>query len=161
MIAAAISQIAPSTNSFVQAASAASELFTTLDRESKLDSSADEGERPSSIDGHIDVHNASFSYPARPDIPILKNVSFNIPANKVTAIVGASGSGKSTIIALLERWYEPTSGYLSVDGYRIDNLNVKWLRSQMRLVQQVRSNLSRLGRNEFPLTLALGTSPLQ
>lgn len=138
MIAVAIAQIAPSITSFIQASSAASELFEALDRQPLLDSSDDSGEKPPSITGHIEIHNVSFSYPARPDIPVLKNVSFDIPANKVTALVGASGSGKSTIIALLERWYEPTSGFVSVDGHKIDQLNVKWLRSKMRLVQQGR-----------------------
>lgn len=108
MIAAGIAQIAPATTSFVQAASAAGELVETLDRKPLFDSSAGVGLKPESITGEIAVRGVSFAYPSRPHIPILKNISLDIPANKTTALVGASGSGKSTIIALLERWYEPS-----------------------------------------------------
>lgn len=107
MISAGIAQIAPATNSFVQASSAASELFQTLDRQPLLDSSSDMGDKPSEIHGHVEFQDVSFSYPSRPHIPVLKGISFDVPPNKVTALVGASGSGKSTVISLLERWYEP------------------------------------------------------
>jgi len=107
MISAGIAQIAPATTSFIQASSAASDLFETIDRVPQMDSSADVGNKPSEIHGHVVFRNVSFSYPSRPHIPILKSISFDVPANKVTALVGASGSGKSTVISLLERWYEP------------------------------------------------------
>lgn len=136
MVSTGIGQIAPSTTAFVQASSAASEMFEVLDRKSLLDPHSESGAKPDMVLGNIAVRDLSFSYPSRPDIIILNNVSFDVPANKVTAFVGASGSGKSTLIALLERWYEPTSGSLCLDGRSIDKLNVKWLRSKIRLVQQ-------------------------
>lgn len=107
MISAGIGQIAPAITSFIQASSAANDLYQTLDRKPLLDSSANVGDTPSEVFGHIEFQNVSFSYPSRPHIPILKGISFDVPANKVTALVGASGSGKSTVISLLERWYEP------------------------------------------------------
>jgi ATP-binding cassette subfamily B (MDR/TAP) protein 1 len=136
MVSTGIGQVAPSTSAFVQASSAASEMFEVLGRKSLLDPHCDSGAKPDAVVGNITVRDLSFSYPSRPNITVLKNVSFDVPANKVTAFVGASGSGKSTIIALLERWYEPANGFLSLDGRRIDELNVKWLRSKVRLVQQ-------------------------
>lgn len=136
MVSTGIGQIAPSTSAFVQASSAASEMFEVLDRKSLLDPHGESGAKPDTVVGKITVRDLSFSYPSRPDTTVLKNVSFDVPANKVTAFVGASGSGKSTLIALLERWYEPSSGVLSLNGRNIDELNVNWLRSKIRLVQQ-------------------------
>ena len=136
MVSTGIGQIAPSTTAFVQASSAASEMFEVMDRKSLLDPHCDSGAKPDTVLGNIAVRDLSFSYPSRPDITVLNNVTFDVPANKVTAFVGASGSGKSTLIALLERWYEPASGSLYLDGRSIDALNVKWLRSKIRLVQQ-------------------------
>lgn len=107
MISAGIGQVAPAITSFIQASSAANDLFQTLDRKPLLDSSADTGDKLSEVNGHIEFQNVSFSYPSRPHIPILKGISFDVPANKTTALVGASGSGKSTVVSLLERWYEP------------------------------------------------------
>lgn len=89
---------------------------------------------------------------------MLKDISLDIPAGKTTAFVGASGSGKSTIIGLLERWYLPSSGRLLLDGVDISTLNVKWFRSQMALVQQVR--ISTFCRLYSELTSRAGTSAL-
>ncbi|KAI9146794.1 ABC multidrug transporter MDR5 [Paramyrothecium foliicola] len=136
MISNAIGQIAPATSAFIQAASASSELFEILDRKSQLDPHSTDGAKPDTVTGHISIRNVEFAYPSRPDIQVLKGVSIDVPAKKTTAFVGASGSGKSTIISLLERWYEPGNGFLTLDGHRIDELNVKWLRSKVRLVQQ-------------------------
>lgn len=89
------------------------------------------------IAGELDVKDVSFAYPARPSVQVLKGINLNIPANKVTALVGASGCGKSTIISLLERFYDPAKGKICLDGHNVKDLNLQWLRSQMRLVQQV------------------------
>lgn len=66
----------------------------------------------------------------------MDNFSLIFPAGKTTAIVGASGSGKSTIIGLIERFYEPVSGKILIDGHNIDTLNLRWIRQQMALVSQ-------------------------
>jgi ATP-binding cassette subfamily B (MDR/TAP) protein 1 len=67
---------------------------------------------------------------------VLKNISLSIPAGKFTAVVGASGSGKSTIIQLLERFYDPVEGTISLDGQDIKTLNLRSLRGCMSLVSQ-------------------------
>lgn len=69
-------------------------------------------------------------------VEVLRNVTMSIPEGKFTAIVGVSGSGKSTIIQLLERFYDPVEGDIFLDGHNIKRLNVKFLRSCMGLVSQ-------------------------
>jgi ATP-binding cassette subfamily B (MDR/TAP) protein 1 len=86
--------------------------------------------------GKISLENVTFRYPSRPDVTVVKGLSVDFPAGKTAAIVGASGSGKSTIISLIERFYDPVSGAVKLDGTDIKDLNIKWLRSQIGLVSQ-------------------------
>jgi ATP-binding cassette subfamily B (MDR/TAP) protein 1 len=101
------------------------------------------GEKPSSVTGAIELEDVSFTYPSRPDHPVLNKVSFQCEAGKLTAIVGLSGSGKSTIAGLITRLYDPTSGSITLDGQDIKDLNVKSLRGYISLVQQEPSLLDR------------------
>jgi ATP-binding cassette subfamily B (MDR/TAP) protein 1 len=93
--------IAPQIITLTKASSSAEELFKTIDRQSEIDPLNEEGKVPATCIGSIEIENVDFSYPARPDIKVLKGLSLSAPANKTTALVGASGSGKSTIIGLL------------------------------------------------------------
>jgi ATP-binding cassette, subfamily B (MDR/TAP), member 1 len=77
-----------------------------------------------------------FAYPSRPDVTVLRNFTLEIEAGTTVALVGASGSGKSTIIQLLERFYNPHSGTIHLDGAQLDKLQLKWLRSKIGLVSQ-------------------------
>lgn len=131
-----LTQLAPNIITFVSATSAAAALFAIMDRQSPIDPLDECGLRPESIRGEIELKNVSFTYPTRPNAPVLHDLSLTIPPGKVTALVGASGSGKSTIVALLERWYDPNSGILLLDGLPIGELNLQWLRTHVRLVQQ-------------------------
>ncbi|KKZ63523.1 hypothetical protein EMCG_02148 [[Emmonsia] crescens] len=131
-----ISQIAPHTIAFSKAASAASELFKTIDHPSDIDPLSEDGLRPTELNGDIEIKDVHFSYPSRAAYPVLCGLDLHIPAGKTTALVGPSGCGKSTIIGLLERWYNPLSGALTLDGQNIDQLNLHWLRTKIRLVQQ-------------------------
>ncbi|KAH7668707.1 Xenobiotic-transporting ATPase protein [Dioscorea alata] len=88
------------------------------------------------VDGHIQLCNVSFSYPSRPGVLIFDGLNLDIPSGKIVALVGGSGSGKSTIISLIERFYEPLSGTVLLDGHDIKNLQLKWLRQQIGLVNQ-------------------------
>ncbi|KAF7960170.1 hypothetical protein EAE96_001768 [Botrytis aclada] len=88
-----------------------------------------------SIKGEIRLHDISYFYPSRPSVNILDHLNIHFEAGKMTALVGTSGSGKSTIVGLIERWYEPTQGTVSIDGFAINELNVKSLRSKIGLVQ--------------------------
>ena len=86
--------------------------------------------------GDIALEEINFQYPSRPGVDVLKNLSMSFPAGKTSAIVGASGSGKSTVVALVERFYDPASGTVKLDGVNIKDLNIKWLRSQIGFVMQ-------------------------
>lgn len=134
--ASSLTTIAPYLIDFTRAASSALELFRLIDRTSIIDPFDDSGEQPTQVTGEVDFSHVSFSYPTRPGVTVLDNFSLHIPAGKVTALVGASGSGKSTIISMLERWYNPGSGTITLDGHPINQLNIQWLRKQVRLVQQ-------------------------
>ncbi|KAL8393884.1 hypothetical protein RB595_003586 [Gaeumannomyces hyphopodioides] len=128
--------VAPSSVAFSRASSAAAELFTLIDRVSEINPFDNSGEKPTDTVGALQIEGLSFAYPTRPGVHVLKDFTLDIPAGKVTALVGPSGSGKSTIIGLIERWYNPQSGTIKLDGRPIDALNINWLRTNARLVQQ-------------------------
>ncbi|KAL5336638.1 P-loop containing nucleoside triphosphate hydrolase protein [Aspergillus crustosus] len=136
MAATTIMQIAPHMVAFTRAATAATELFTLIDRQSEINPFDESGDKPEETIGFINLSGVNFSYPTRPDVTVLDDYTLNVPAGKVTALVGPSGSGKSTIIGLLERWYNPREGNIFLDGKDISQLNLKWLRTNVRLVQQ-------------------------
>nr|POE79657.1 multidrug resistance protein 1 [Quercus suber] len=136
MGATAISSIAPQIQSITNAGAAASELFEVIEKKSLLDPLSTEGRQPLSCRGQVEIRGLDFAYPSRPSAQILHSLDLSVPAGKTTALVGASGCGKSTIIALLERWYEPAKGQILLDGVDLADYNTKWLRSNIRLVQQ-------------------------
>ena len=88
------------------------------------------------IRGSITLNKVSFAYPERPDVPVLKNVSLKVREGECVAIVGASGSGKSTIAALLQRLYEPTSGSISIGPNKLGSIDVNYLRDHVAVVSQ-------------------------
>lgn len=102
----------------------------------QIDSSSKKGVKLSSVVGNLEFRNVNFSFPARPDASVLKNFSLKIEAGKTVALVGHSGSGKSTVVQLIERFYDPLSGSITLDGTDLKSLNVKWLREQIGMVLQ-------------------------
>ncbi|GJM93456.1 hypothetical protein PR202_ga10014 [Eleusine coracana subsp. coracana] len=131
-----ISQTSAMASDSTKAKDSAISIFALLDRKSEIDSSNDEGLTLDEVKGNIDFRHVSFKYPSRPDVQIFSDFTLHIPSGKTVALVGESGSGKSTVIALLERFYNPDSGTISLDGVEIKSLKVSWLRSQMGLVSQ-------------------------
>jgi ABC-type multidrug transport system fused ATPase/permease subunit len=95
----------------------------------------DEGTEIENFKGNIEFKHVSFKYPSR-DAYVLKNVSFKVKAGETAALVGHSGSGKSTCIQLLERFYDVTEGMIMLDGVDIREINPRWLHRQMALVSQ-------------------------
>lgn len=134
--AQSLTQITPQIVVIGKAAAAARELFAIIDRKSAIYPYSTSGSKVTEFSGAIELKNVNFSYPSRPDVPVLRNVSLNVPANKTIALVGASGSGKSTIIGLLERWYSLEDGKITLDGHDLNRIDLEWLRTNMRLVQQ-------------------------
>ena len=86
--------------------------------------------------GHIMSQSVYFSYPSRPDVRVLQGLSVSVAPGETLALVGSSGGGKSTLISLIERFYCPTVGIITLDGVDIISTNVKWLRSQIGYVPQ-------------------------
>ncbi|KAF9623240.1 hypothetical protein IFM89_000729 [Coptis chinensis] len=121
---------------FSEAVSAAERVMEVLKRVPEIDSNNMDGEILENVSGEVEFKNVRFAYPSRPDAIIFQDFSLKVPAGKTVALVGGSGSGKSTVIALLERFYDPISGDILLDGVPINKLQLKWLRSQMGLVSQ-------------------------
>lgn len=130
-----LAQLAPNLQALSAALGAVSKLYDQIDRIPPIDSFSDEGSKPA-IHGNISVKNLTFYYPTRPGVRVLDNVSIDFKQGETTALVGGSGSGKSTIIGLLERWYRAVEGDISVDGVNVEDLNVKHLRRAIGLVSQ-------------------------
>uniref|UniRef100_A0A0C9RIA8 TSA: Wollemia nobilis Ref_Wollemi_Transcript_18635_3947 transcribed RNA sequence n=1 Tax=Wollemia nobilis TaxID=56998 RepID=A0A0C9RIA8_9CONI len=131
-----LGQAAPNLTEFGRARAAGYSIFEMIQRSNSVKSRPGSGERLHKVDGNLELRNVRFSYPSRPDVVIFENLSFHIPAGKVVAIVGGSGSGKSTVISLIERFYDPQSGELTLDGHDIKSLELRWLRQQIGLVNQ-------------------------
>ena len=131
-----LAMLAPEMQAISHARGAAAKLFATIDRVPSIDSESESGLKPETVNGEITVENVDFNYPSRPDVQIVKNLSLSFPAGKTVALVGASGSGKSTVISLVERFYDPLKGSVKLDGVDVRDLNVKWLRRQIGLVSQ-------------------------
>ncbi|KAJ9699966.1 hypothetical protein PVL29_005686 [Vitis rotundifolia] len=127
------SSLAPDTG---KAKNAAASIFAILDRESKIDSSDESGTTLENVKGEIEFRHVSFRYPTRPDTQIFRDLCLAIHSGKTVALVGESGSGKSTAISLLQRFYDPDSGHITLDGVEIQKLLLKWFRQQMGLVSQ-------------------------
>jgi ABC-type multidrug transport system fused ATPase/permease subunit len=88
------------------------------------------------LQGRIVVRDVHFVYPTRTDVPVLRGLSLKIKPGTTVALVGESGCGKSTIVGLLERFYTPVSGEITIDGVPLASLNVNWWRSQIGFVGQ-------------------------
>ncbi|EEP75316.1 multidrug resistance protein 1 [Uncinocarpus reesii 1704] len=166
IVVSAVSSIASPIMAITKAIGASEAFFEVLDKPSPSSSGLREPEVSATKD--IKLNNVTFSYPSRPSVKVLNNLSLRIPAGKITALVGPSGCGKSTIVGLLERWYQlddvleplkistaeqnsknsdedqsvavdtiaPNAGFISLDTTNIIDLDLKWWRSQIGLVQQ-------------------------
>ena len=86
--------------------------------------------------GAVTLKDVQFSYPARPDVQVLQGVSISLNPGKTLALVGPSGCGKSTVVSLIERFYDPSSGSLTLENFDLRDLNLQWLRSQIGIVSQ-------------------------
>jgi ATP-binding cassette subfamily B (MDR/TAP) protein 1 len=135
-----LNQAATNFYSFEQGRIAAYRLYEMISRSTS--SANQEGITLPQVQGNIEFRNVYFSYLSRPEIPILSGFFLTVPARKTVALVGRNGSGKSSIIPLMERFYDPTLGEVLLDGENIKNLKVEWLRSQIGLVTQVPALLS-------------------
>ncbi|XP_077622934.1 phosphatidylcholine translocator ABCB4 isoform X1 [Crocuta crocuta] len=121
----------------------AAHLFMLLERQPLIDSDSEEGLRPDKFEGNVTFNEVVFNYPTRPDIPVLRRLSLEVKKGQTLALVGSSGCGKSTVVQLLERFYDPLSGTVFVDfgfqlldGQEAKELNIQWLRAHLGIVSQ-------------------------
>ncbi|XP_048164919.1 bile salt export pump isoform X3 [Corvus hawaiiensis] len=131
-----LGQASPCLEAFATGRGAATNIFETIDKKPTIDCMAEDGYKLDKVRGEIEFHNVTFNYPSRPDVKILDNLNVVIKAGETTAFVGASGAGKSTTIQLIQRFYDPTDGMITLDGHDIRSLNIQWLRSQIGIVEQ-------------------------
>jgi len=118
---------------FAKAIGASDRVFELLERESEQVDGTIEIEDPV---GALTFSDVSFAYPTRPDAMVLNGVSFQISPNQVVALVGPSGGGKSTVAALISRFYDVQSGSILLDDISLETLQVNWLREHVAVVRQ-------------------------
>jgi ATP-binding cassette subfamily B protein len=112
---------------------ASQRIFEIIERKPAL---PDEGRTLSQVQGKVEFSMVRFSYPTRPDVDVVKNLSFRIAAGQVVAFVGMSGAGKSTIASLLSRFYDPSDGVILFDDSPLTELKPSWIREQIGIVAQ-------------------------
>uniref|UniRef100_A0A673LNM0 ABC-type oligopeptide transporter ABCB9 n=1 Tax=Sinocyclocheilus rhinocerous TaxID=307959 RepID=A0A673LNM0_9TELE len=118
----------------MQGVGAAEKVFEYIDRKPKH--ILDGQQAPETFEGQVEFKNVTFAYPTRPEMDILKNVSFNLRPGQVTALVGPSGGGKSSCVCLLENFYAPQQGHVLVDGRPVNSYQHKYYHSKVALVSQ-------------------------
>jgi ABC-type multidrug transport system fused ATPase/permease subunit len=101
-----------------------------------IDSSSEAGLKPKSVEGNIRFENVTFTYPTRQEVKVFDGFTLDVKAGQTVALCGPSGGGKSTVVQLIERFYDPRAGSISLDGNDLKDLNVKWLREHVGLVSQ-------------------------
>jgi len=131
-------QVAPHLQAFGAAGAAANRIFGAIERHPPAGVASDKatGLRPDKLLGHIQFCDVKLVYPSRPDQLVMDGFTLDVPAGKTTAIVGPSGTGKSSLIYLLQRFYLPLRGRVCIDGHDIEDIDVQWIRSNMRVVNQ-------------------------
>ncbi|XP_053323209.1 ATP-binding cassette sub-family B member 5-like isoform X2 [Spea bombifrons] len=131
-----IGQASSHLEAFSVARGAAYNIFKVINQVSTIDSFSNEGYKPDNISGNVEFKNVNFSYPSRPDVQVLKGLNLNVKSGQTVALVGQSGCGKSTIVQLLQRLYDPQEGTIFIDGHDIRSLNVRHYREFIGVVSQ-------------------------
>ncbi|XP_028631884.1 multidrug resistance protein 1B isoform X2 [Grammomys surdaster] len=121
---------------YAKAKVSASHIIRIIEKTPEIDSYSPEGLKPSVLEGNVKFNGVMFNYPTRPNIPVLRGLSFEVKKGQTLALVGSSGCGKSTVVQLLERFYDPMAGSVFLDGKEVKQLNVQWLRAHLGIVSQ-------------------------
>uniref|UniRef100_A0A8C6GSA7 Phosphatidylcholine translocator ABCB4 n=1 Tax=Mus spicilegus TaxID=10103 RepID=A0A8C6GSA7_MUSSI len=121
---------------YAKAKLSAAYLFSLFERQPLIDSYSGEGLWPDKFEGSVTFNEVVFNYPTRANVPVLQGLSLKVKKGQTLALVGSSGCGKSTVVQLLERFYDPMAGSVLLDGQEAKKLNVQWLRAQLGIVSQ-------------------------
>ncbi|AKQ68958.1 Lipid A export ATP-binding/permease protein MsbA [Myxococcus hansupus] len=133
LVAFSFSGIAELWADFMRASGAAERVFELLDRQPAIRAG---GEQLTDLRGHVEFRGVHFSYPTRPDVPVLQGLDLELRPGEVVAVVGPSGAGKSTLASLLSRFYDPQGGEVLLDGHPLTALEPEWLRRNIGMVAQ-------------------------
>uniref|UniRef100_A0A8D1PBJ5 Multidrug resistance protein 1 n=1 Tax=Sus scrofa TaxID=9823 RepID=A0A8D1PBJ5_PIG len=134
--AMAVGQVSSFAPDYAKAKVSASHVIMIIEKTPQIDSYSTVGLKPNTVEGNLTFNEVMFNYPTRPDIPVLQGLSLEVKKGQTLALVGSSGCGKSTVVQLLERFYDPLAGKVLIDGREIKELNVQWLRAHMGIVSQ-------------------------
>ncbi|KAJ8922242.1 hypothetical protein NQ315_004179, partial [Exocentrus adspersus] len=127
---------APFLEVFGSASGAAQKIYSVLDSKPKINKYKTRGKRPGRFRSDITFDNVYFNYPSRPDVKVLQDFNLKINYGETVALVGSSGCGKSTCIQLLQRFYDPVSGNIFIDGNNVKDINLRWLKEKISVVSQ-------------------------
>lgn len=133
-VAISVSTLGGLWTDFMNATGASARIFEILKRTPTI--SNVKGKTLDQVGGQISMRDVRFAYPTRPEYPVFRSLNLTIAEGEAVALVGKSGSGKSTIAALIQRLYEPKSGTIFIDGIDIVDLSASWLRRQIGTVSQ-------------------------
>ncbi|XP_027187283.1 ABC transporter B family member 11-like isoform X3 [Cicer arietinum] len=131
-----LGQTSPILTAFSAGQAAAFKMFETIKRQPNIDAYDTAGMQLDDIYGDIEFREVCFSYPSRPNEMIFNAFSISISSGTSTALVGQSGSGKSTVISLIERFYDPQGGEVLIDNINLREFQLKWIRQKIGLVSQ-------------------------
>ncbi|KAL0036182.1 hypothetical protein WJX79_007336 [Trebouxia sp. C0005] len=130
-----LGQAAPNLKYFQRGKASGAVVFKIIARKPVI-GDATVQQLPAACEGNVALRNVHFAYPARPENPVFKDFCLQVPSGKTVALVGESGSGKSTVVGLIERFYDPQQGQVMLDGQDVRNVPLAWLRRQVGLVSQ-------------------------
>lgn len=133
--AMAVGQVSSFAPDYAKAKVSAAHIIMIIEKP-LIDSYSTEGLKPNTLEGNVTFNEVVFNYPTRLDIPVLQGLSLEVKKGQTLALVGSSGCGKSTVVQLLERFYDPLAGKVLLDGKEIKQLNVQWLRAHLGIVSQ-------------------------
>nr|CAI99870.2 putative ATP-binding cassette, sub-family B, member 10 [Brachidontes pharaonis] len=119
---------------FMKAVGASVRIFGLLERKPEVPN--ENGLIPAELTGRVEFKNVTFTYPSRPETEVLKNITFTVEPGEMVALVGPSGGGKSTIVNLIERFYDPNGGTIYLDDYDLKELDPQWFRKKISMVSQ-------------------------
>ncbi|XP_022900124.1 ATP-dependent translocase ABCB1 [Onthophagus taurus] len=126
----------PYIEAFGIARGAAAKVFSVIDNEPIINKAKDNGTQLKEVKGDIVFKNVKFNYPSRPDVNILQGLNLKINSGETVALVGSSGCGKSTCIQLIQRFYDPLAGDVTLDGHNLKDLDLTWMRNNIGVVSQ-------------------------